>query len=962
MIRFRVHHKRIRIIDAIAFLGLASLIIFNGDSRGGAISPKGGGMMPEEVERLLYSQAGKGLFRQNHRWADRRRGLIRTPKIEGGIYRAPIRNSDLYINPLEGRLHIPVLMGLFAEAQLPVVDSLILDGVLFSGSSGKGTVTDYYSENSRGLLNVTGEVIGWLSLPGTENYYSGGFGSWGLDLEKSRTGEYIEDAVSSADRYTDFGDFDNDGPDGIPNSGDDDGIVDVLILVTPSFGAECAINNSHFWSHSGTYSIWSENGEPLATQDPSVSGGTVMIEDYVIAPSFSCDAVGGGGETEENVIEIGVFCHELGHSLGLVDLYDTSLYGVGIGYWGLMGDGAWNTPDSPSHLCAWSKYILGWTSVSDIGPKEMRLRLEPIGETGSVARLVVPATRFRRRECASGSGRYSLVCGCDESEAEARGWPDGAGYGNRWIESVTLGLSYDGSQPCSLSFDVVSDTEEGYDFGFLTVEHPGGIDTLKSYTGITARRRDDFELSSLLGSGPCDFVMRFGFTSDYINSDEDGRYDSDACAPFLVDDVMIKGGGIDYFSDFESDAGGWRYVYSRSEFFLASYRTRTGFDRHLLEEGMLVWHCDSSVAFSYLGNSGGVSNEQTRGVVLEEADGNYDLLISRDNMGDTGDPFPGSTSNADFRNDTSPSSGDNSGMETNVKISGITARSAFVEAYFRAGHMPPSLNEMVPETIEKSQYPGLFSAEIRGARLRYGTAVSIRKNGLESEAKKVSWLGEGRIIAEFDSSILTSGDYDLAVATDDGQSAVLEEALYVQSIYSSAEAEAVNGYVRIRWSIDGEPPYRAVVYRSEDGSDNEPVIPEGLSSNDGDFELEDRDLFPGKSYSYMITSTSGEIEESLRLEGSFEIEDLGLRLFQNYPNPFAWNTTLRFYLPQSEEADIYFFDVEGRMIASIEDNIYPRGYNTIDFTAKSGTFSPGLYFCQIRAGGREASIKMVILR
>jgi len=82
-------------------------------------------------------------------------------------------------------------------------------------------------------------------------------------------------------------------------------------------------------------------------------------------------------------LSIGAICHELAHSIALVeqedgrevglpDLYDNDPgvqdAGAGIGHWGLMGTGAWNfvvgqqlaAGDQPAPLCPWAKIKLGW--------------------------------------------------------------------------------------------------------------------------------------------------------------------------------------------------------------------------------------------------------------------------------------------------------------------------------------------------------------------------------------------------------------------------------------------------------------------------------------------------------------------------------------------------------------------------------------------------------------------------
>jgi len=70
-----------------------------------------------------------------------------------------------------------------------------------------------------------------------------------------------------------------------------------------------------------------------------------------------------------SMLPLGLATHELGHDLGLPDLYDTTPSdnpdSEGIGEWGLMGSGDWlgtvpNAANRPAHLCAWSKIDLGW--------------------------------------------------------------------------------------------------------------------------------------------------------------------------------------------------------------------------------------------------------------------------------------------------------------------------------------------------------------------------------------------------------------------------------------------------------------------------------------------------------------------------------------------------------------------------------------------------------------------------
>jgi M6 family metalloprotease-like protein len=263
---------------------------------------------------------------------------------------------------VSGTRTIPVLTGKYANTGADPYSVSTLQQELFDGPWPTGTMKDYYHEISYNNLTVDGTVFDWFTVSNNDTYYEGPLGCNGI-CGSARTGEFLKELLDANDGVVDFGQYDNDGPDGVPNSGDDDGYVDFVAFVHPEIGGECG--NYNIWSHRWVYRGWW--GAAYTTNDSAAGGGMIRVDDYVIQPALGCS----GG-----MIEIGVFCHEFGHAFGLPDLYDTDGSSSGLGNWALMASGSWGgnnaSPETPSHMSAWSKIQLGWitptvpkTDVSD---------------------------------------------------------------------------------------------------------------------------------------------------------------------------------------------------------------------------------------------------------------------------------------------------------------------------------------------------------------------------------------------------------------------------------------------------------------------------------------------------------------------------------------------------------------------------------------------------------------------
>jgi len=213
----------------------------------------------------------------------------------------------------------------------------MFDSLLFSsGLNPTGSMTEFYYENSYGNFTLQGDVVGWYTASQNSSFYTNFCdGSDGLGSYPNNAQKLVEEAVDLADPDVDFSLYDNDG----------NGYVDGIFVVHAGTGYEETGNECEIHSHQ-----WYIDAR---------------LVDGVYARSYSMEPE--ESPASQGLIPIGVFCHEFGHVIGLIDLYDTDYSSRGAGRWALMASGNYNNASrSPSHFTAWSKYHLGWLSPVDI--------------------------------------------------------------------------------------------------------------------------------------------------------------------------------------------------------------------------------------------------------------------------------------------------------------------------------------------------------------------------------------------------------------------------------------------------------------------------------------------------------------------------------------------------------------------------------------------------------------------
>jgi hypothetical protein len=290
-------------------------------------------------------------------------------------------------------------------------------------------------------------------------------------------------------------------------------------------------------------------------------------------------------------------------------------------------------------------------------------------------------------------------------------------------------------------------------------------------------------------------------------------------------------------------------------------------------------------------------------------------------------------------------------------------------ATMKAGDPSPLATSIVPDNIDNDQPVTLVT--VSGSRLRHGATFKFSITETEVQATGLEWVDANTIRGIVNFYTRTPGQWDLVVTNPDGQTFTLDNAVTVNPKLAarvvSASILVDDDAVRLRYVLlEREPGETIRLYRAPGTGVDFRLIDDDLEPVAGDeYSYVDRDVEPGRTYSYLLESRTadGEVRELHR--GVAVMPSREIVLEQNVPNPFNPRTSIRFYLPSRADVRLSVYDVTGAMVRELARGTYDTGPHAVDWdgTDDSGRrVASGFYVYRLVTDGRALSRKMMLLK
>ncbi len=333
------------------------------------------------------------------------------PLLAAGICLAATAIASRKDFHLENMRTIPVLLVEFSDTAFTLNNpsemfNTQLNGNGYSHNGAQGCAAEYFNINFHGTAKFEFPIAAQVSLDTPIATY----GAHSATFNDTDVTQLFLDACAVAQAQgTDFSVFDPD------NNGSIENIAIIYAGHSESEGA-------------GADAIWAHQ-KGLHDENITIDGMKVLS--YTCTPELK-------GNSGTEISPIGTFCHEIAHSLGLPDIYDTNSDTEGLstalcGTLSLMDRGnATNEGNTPPYFTSIEREILGIGEVEDIVPGT-EYTLEPVNLSGKIYRI----------KCASEGEYYLLEC------RHPMGWDKHIGGGGLVVYHIDKSESVHGGISCA---------------------------------------------------------------------------------------------------------------------------------------------------------------------------------------------------------------------------------------------------------------------------------------------------------------------------------------------------------------------------------------------------------------------------------------------------------------------------------------------------------------------------------
>ncbi len=285
-----------------------------------------------------------------------------------------------------------------------------------------------------------------------------------------------------------------------------------------------------------------------------------------------------------------------------------------------------------------------------------------------------------------------------------------------------------------------------------------------------------------------------------------------------------------------------------------------------------------------------------------------------------------------------------------------------------------------------STYPVIVSDGVGGAIISWLDSRNQAVSGQDVYVQRIDRLGTCLWRENGDSLCTAVEDqFNLAVTTDGEGGAIVvwqdnrnsNWDIYAQRITIDGDVTAAmlqgfnasyNGAtIRVTWTLaEARKGMEFFIARRNlsDGRLEEMLYPaivrDGLT-----FTFNDESFNPGETYSYRVDVADEDGRRILFETESITTPAVSVRLYQNHPNPFNPQTTIRFSIAEPAHVSLSIYDSAGRLVrVLVDEERKAKVYNELwDGRDRNGNaVTSGVYFYQLRSGSFTGTKKMILLR